>query len=301
MRTGSPRLRILLRILAAALLLAPLGCVSAPRQNRAANPATQLAPAPRQSVLHVPGTLLPATILLDTRGVPHISARTEDDLAFAMGYMHGRDRRFQMELIRMDSLGRLREFLGERVPPAVLRLEIFSRMLGFARDASQVVASLSERDRLFLEAYARGVNLATSREPRPAEFRLLRYTPQPWTPLDSIAILETISFGFCKDWEQELVRLELMVNQLQTGSTVARALAIWPARMDLPPHLVGSKPTDDPFASIPAIAPELATWLQETYGSGATVAPQQPSILIAPGVGVVYGRFRHGWATGALP
>ena len=58
------------------------------------------------------------TVLLDTHGIPHITAGSEADAAFAMGYMHGRDRRFQMELLRMDALGRLREFLGSRVPRA---------------------------------------------------------------------------------------------------------------------------------------------------------------------------------------
>ena len=178
----------------------------------------------------------------------------------------------------MDALGRLREFLGDRVPQAVLRLEIFSRMLGFAREASQVVAGLSDQDRAFLEAYAHGVNLATAREPRPVEFRRLRYVPQPWTPLDSVAITETVSFGFCKDWEQELTRLELMVNQLETGSTLERALAIWPARIDLPPHLIGEKPAVDPFASIPPIAPELAQWLLATYSADAPVAPKHAAI-----------------------
>jgi penicillin G amidase len=265
------------RILVLALALVPLGCATTPHAARGARAVAGAAPEARRTTLRLAGTVRPALIRIDTHGVPYISARTEADLAFAMGYMHARDRRFQMELIRMDSLGRLRELLGEQVPAAVLRLEIFSRMLGFSREASNVAAGLSARDLSFLEAYARGVNLATAREPRPVEFRLLRYVPQPWTPLDSIAILETVSFGFCKDWEQELARLELIVNQLQTGSTLARALAIWPARLDLPPHLVGEKPAVDPFASIPAVAPELAQWLQEAYSAHAPVAPLNAS------------------------
>ncbi|MGA2481330.1 MAG: penicillin acylase family protein, partial [Spirochaetia bacterium] len=135
---------------------------------------------------------------------------------------------------------------------------------------------LSPADRAFMEAYARGVNAATTREPQPAEFRILHYTPEPWKASDSLAILQMISFGFCKDWEQELVRLELIVHHLKSGSTIERALAIWPARRDLPPHLVGRKPAVDPFASLPPIAPELASWLQETYGARGNARLPRP-------------------------
>jgi acyl-homoserine lactone acylase PvdQ len=89
-------------IFASALLVVPLGCTTAPHVARGARPVTETAPAARRTVLRLPGTLQPAVIRIDMHGVPHISARTEADLAFAMGYMHARDRRFQMELIRMD-------------------------------------------------------------------------------------------------------------------------------------------------------------------------------------------------------
>jgi penicillin G amidase len=239
-------------LLLGALFLA--GCAGAPpRPVAAAQPTT----------ITVPGVTAPVTILVDRFGIPHISAASEADEAFAMGYMHARDRRFQMELLRMDALGRLREMLGSRVPTAVLRLEIFSRALGFAREARRVVDSLPAEDQAILDAYANGVNAATADEPQPFEFRLLGYTPQPWTAADSVSILEAISFGFCKDWEQELVRLEIVVYQLHHGYSVDHALEIWPPRFDFPPHLIGVKPAQDPFASIPPMAPELASFLEQ--------------------------------------
>jgi len=181
-----------------------------------------------------------------------------------------------MELLRMDAMGRLREFLGSRVPAAVLRIEIFSRALGFSREAKTVLDNLPGEDQRILNAYAEGVNAATLNEPQPFEFRLLGYTPEPWSASDSLSILEAISFGFCKDWEQELVRLEIIVYQLHHGFSLDHALGIWPPRFDFPPHLIGVKPARDPFAAVPAVAPELAEYLQQGLMAGKP-AQYQPA------------------------
>ena len=260
-------------LISLALLLA--GCTTAPTRPGLLPPA-----AGRKAA----GLRGPVSIIIDAHGIPHVSARNEADLAFAMGYMHARDRRFQMELLRMDSLGRLREFLGARVPRAVLRLEIISRSLGFDQEARALAAELPEEDQRLLSSYADGVNLATRTEPRPFEFRLLGYVPEPWTPEDSLAILQAVSFGFCKNWEQELVRLEIAVFQLRKGFTIHHALGIWPLRFDLPPHLIGRKPGTDPFASIPPVAPELAAYLEQTFGAEglASALETRPGPLDAP-------------------
>ena len=267
---------------------------SAARRLRAAIMATLLmagcagAPIPPQApsaskVVTVQGVSGPVTILVDHHGIPHIAASSEADAAFAMGYMHARDRRFQMELLRMDALGRLRELLGSRVPTAVLRIEIFSRALGFSREAKAVLDSLPPEDQRILDAYADGVNAAAVNEPQPFEFRLLGYTPEPWTASDSLSILEAISFGFCKDWEQELVRLEIIVYQLHHGFSLDHALGIWPPRFDFPPHLIGVKPARDPFAAIPAVAPELAEYLQQGLMAAQRPASvRNPSLMADP-------------------
>lgn len=246
-------------------LLLTLACVLIVGCASGAVPPQMLAP-PR--IIPVQGISGPVTITLDRHGIPHITAGSGTDAAFALGYMHGRDRRFQMELLRMDALGRLREFLGSRVPAAVQRIEMFSRALQFSEEAKDIMGRLSAEDRRELDAYADGVNAATLNEPQPFEFHLLDYTPEAWTAADSLSILEAISFGFCKDWEQELVRLEIVVYQLRHGFTIDHALGIWPPRLDFPPHLIGVKPEKDPFASIPPMAPELASYLQYDLTAG---------------------------------
>jgi penicillin amidase len=239
--------------------------------------APDRAPIEGRRFVGLPQLTKNVTILLDTYGVPHIKAGDEYSLYFAYGYIEGRDRRFQMEVLRKISAGRLREMFGDLDSSGLLRKkEIQSRMIGFYRDAEVILAQASPADRRLLQAFADGVNAATEREPRPMEFRLLDYQPQPWQPQDSCLIIALTSFGLCKNWEMELGRLELIVYQLQTGGSIERALAIWPPRAEWGPHLIGTQPERDPFAAIAPLAPELASYLQQHFSGRQALAPTVP-------------------------
>ncbi|MCB1152621.1 MAG: penicillin acylase family protein [Deltaproteobacteria bacterium] len=216
--------------------------------------------------VRVPELTEQVTILLDDYGIPHIKADSEKKLAFAFGYMQGRDRRVQLEVMRLLGTGRMREMTGPRIDDGVLRrTELFSRMVGIPQDAMTLLESATEKELEIMQAYADGVNEATKAERRPMEFRLLRYEPDNWTPFDSYVVLALTSFGLAKNWEQELARLEMIVNQLKTGGTIDRAMRIWPSRAEWPPHLIGQEPAVDPFADIPAVAPELREYLRARY------------------------------------
>src|SRR5262245_9511120 len=54
----------------------------------------------------------PVEIVRDTWGVPHIYAKSVDDLFFAQGYVMGQDRLWQLEMWRRQREGRLSEILG---------------------------------------------------------------------------------------------------------------------------------------------------------------------------------------------
>src|SRR3989449_10882967 len=55
---------------------------------------------------------LPATVLRDAHGVPHIFALNLDDLFFTNGYVEAQDRLFEMEILRRAGKGTLAEVLG---------------------------------------------------------------------------------------------------------------------------------------------------------------------------------------------
>jgi len=104
--------------------------------------------------LAIPGLASPVSVTLDEHGIPRITASNERDATIALGYLHARDRMFQMEAMRRGAEGRLAEIAGS---PA-LRLDRFTRTLGLAQRARDDLAVLSPEARDRLEAYALGVN-----------------------------------------------------------------------------------------------------------------------------------------------
>ena len=133
----------------------------------------------------VAGLTGPVTIARDALGVPTLRGPERADVARALGWLHGQERFFQMDLLRRVAAGELAELFG---PRAVSR-DRASRLHGFRALARAVVAQLPPDRRALLEAYAAGVNagLGALRE-YPFEYLFLRETPQPWRPEDSMLV-----------------------------------------------------------------------------------------------------------------
>ena len=125
-------------------------------------------------------------ILRDDLGTPHIYADTEDDLFLGYGFAMGQDRLWQLDYLRRKAAGRLSEVLGADG----LETDIIARTVGLNRIAAEEVDRIPDRTRDRLEAFSRGINRAMEQcQGRlPIEFDLLDYEPEPWEPLDSIAI-----------------------------------------------------------------------------------------------------------------
>ncbi len=90
----------------------------------------------------------------DRWGVPHIYAEHNEDLFYALGYVHAQDRLWQMEMHRRIGHGRLAEIVGS----AALDSDRFIRTLGFSRIADQEVKLLDDETATLMSAYVRGVN-----------------------------------------------------------------------------------------------------------------------------------------------
>ena len=155
------------------------------------------------------GLQQPVRILRDERAVPHIYAKSSDDLLFAQGYVHAQERLWQMDLSRRAARGRLAEVLG----PGAVEFDKENRILGLGAAADRAAAALDPEARRELEAYARGVNAFLEQHPGspltaglPVEFALLRYRPEPWTPADSLAIGLNMHKLLTNMWRRELAR-----------------------------------------------------------------------------------------------
>jgi penicillin G amidase len=137
----------------------------------------------RSGSVRVAGLGGPVRIETDTHGVPTIRAASPADATFGLGYVHARDRLWQMEFQRRIGSGRLSEILGERL----VETDRFLRTVGFRRAAADALRVLTPAARAQLDAYAAGVNqyLATS-SARPIEFRLLRVSAAPFDAVDCL-------------------------------------------------------------------------------------------------------------------
>jgi penicillin amidase len=155
----------------------------------------------------VNGVEAPVAIHRDRRGVPHVEARSMEDAAFAMGWVHAQDRGWQMEFNRRVASGRVAEFAGDEGLPA----DRFMRRLGLTRVAEEEVAQLGAEPRRMLEAYARGVNAVwQSGRPLPLEMTLLRIKPEPWKPAHSLLLGKLLNLGLALNMDNELRRFELL-------------------------------------------------------------------------------------------
>lgn len=122
----------------------------------------------------------------DALGVPRILARTESDAACALGWLHGQERFFQMDLMRRRAAGELSAIVGA----ATVEMDKGARVHRFRWRAGRVVAALPPADRALLTAYTAGVNAGLAAlSAKPVEYLMLRTEPEPWLPEDTVLVL----------------------------------------------------------------------------------------------------------------
>ena len=149
----------------------------------------------------------PVRIARDSDGVPLIEAQDDEDAAFGLGFAHAQDRLFQMELQRRYGAGRLSEIFGAQALPTDRQM----RVLGLYSSAEAAFGHLSAPVQKTLEAYAAGVNafLANRSGALPPEFLLLRFSPKPWRPADSLVWGKLMDLELTGNYRGELLRARL--------------------------------------------------------------------------------------------
>ncbi|HEU0218399.1 MAG TPA: penicillin acylase family protein [Stellaceae bacterium] len=147
------------------------------------------------------------TIARDADGIPTITAQNDDDVSFGLGYAHAQDRLFQMELQRRYGAGRLAELFGAAAVPVDTQM----RVLGLYRAAEAAFPKLSPAVRSGIEAYGAGVNayIATRGLALPPEFLMLRFSPEPWKPADTLIWGKLMDFQLGGNYRGELLRARL--------------------------------------------------------------------------------------------
>lgn len=244
-----------MRTLLVALLLCTSGCALTRLAGYRISPDY---PADESVTLKDPALRAEVTVLFDAYGVPHIDAKDEHDLLYATGFIHARQRLFQMDMLRRLTRGRISELLGEQKLLGGTTVDLDRTMRGWRLEAlaTEAAAKLSPEERARLQRYADGVN-AGAKLFLPIEHRLVDADMQPWRVEDSLAIGLLNAWSVSHNWQQEATRLLLA---LHNGSR--RADLIYNSE-----PLTGGKtlaPNAESHALPPAIAPELVELFPET-------------------------------------
>lgn len=214
---------------------------------------------PRNGYLKMEGLKGAVEILTDRHGVPHLTAGDRLDLYFAQGYIHARERLFQLDLNRRVGEGRLSEVFG----PASLAADRFCRTIGLARCAKAHWEVLDVETRSYLEAYANGINAGMAGQ-HPPETLLLKIRPEAWQPWHTLLWSKVMAFDMGSNWEAELVRAELMQK---LGPEAA--LKFHQSYLPECPLTVASpldSPAGVPYEQLRALYQEAVPWMSLAFG-----------------------------------
>ena len=144
------------------------------------------------SELRVAGLEAPVSVAFDEWHIPHIKASSTHDAFFAQGFVIGQDRLFQLDYQRRLASGTGAALISR----GLLRRDIQNRRLGYRKLAEAEWEEQSAAAQEVLQAYADGVNAAIATQPLPYEFHHLGQTTiEPWTPIDSLAVIKMVNDG----------------------------------------------------------------------------------------------------------
>lgn len=127
----------------------------------------------------------PVKIERDHLGIPSIFAEDRIDLARAIGYLHGQERYFQLDLQRRAAAGELAALLG----PSVLHIDKKHRLHQFRKRSQTVLKSISPQEMEVIKAYTEGVNAGfNALSVRPFEYLILQQEPKSWSLEDNLLV-----------------------------------------------------------------------------------------------------------------
>ncbi|MBI1775464.1 MAG: penicillin acylase family protein [Proteobacteria bacterium] len=161
--------------------------------------------------MRMAGPAAQITLARDVDGIPYITAESERDAAFALGFAHAGDRLFQMELTRRLGAGRLAEIVGQRG----LVSDRFMRTLGLYALAEGNYQRLPPPLRAVFDAYAEGVNAYVAHHsgalaPELAVMGLIGVRFEPWRPADSLVWGRLMGMSLTHGWRDQLLHARLL-------------------------------------------------------------------------------------------
>jgi penicillin amidase len=142
--------------------------------------------------INLPGLDANVEVRFDEWGIPHIYADAVTGAYMALGYIHAKERLFQMVMQNYLAAGRISEIVGSYAVSS----DRYYRAIGLARGAEETYQwYLDNRDTnddvayvlSIIDAEVAGVNAfidSMTSSTTPIEFKILGFTPQYWRPVD---------------------------------------------------------------------------------------------------------------------
>ena len=119
--------------------------------------------------------------------VPFISAKTDEDLAFAIGFLHGHLRIDQLEIMRRVSQGRISESAGPI--PLLQKIDEGIRLLDFMGAGRASLKKMKLESRQWLRQFTKGLNwYITELKPDPVTNQFLGQSLKPYSMEEILAI-----------------------------------------------------------------------------------------------------------------
>ena len=159
--------------------------------------------------LELKGLKKPVEIYRDNYGIPHIKAKNNEDMMFALGYTMASDRLFQMDLLRRVGSGRLSEIFGEKT----FDTDKFLRTLGLHRQMKEnwnKFKKTAPKEMIQeIESFINGLNSYVKHGKKPLETRILRYEIEPFTFSESLSVAGYMGLNFA-----EALTVDVMYSDL---------------------------------------------------------------------------------------
>ena len=173
---------------------------------------------PEVQSIQLPGLSANVEVLQDQWGIPHIYGETVNDAFMALGYIHARDRLFQMYIQNYLAAGRVMEFVGWS--SGAEDSDRFHRTVGFERMARRTLEWYEAHDDdpnvaytlRMIDAEVAGVNAylnTMTSAMTPIEFKMLGFTPPAWRRLDIFIFAHYMSWGLAGgfgDFQMQYIR-----------------------------------------------------------------------------------------------
>jgi penicillin G amidase len=149
--------------------------------------------------IKLPGLKGKGEVYFDENLIPHVFADSRVDACYIQGYLHARFRLWQMEFQTFAAAGRISEVFGAGKDNGFVKYDRGMRRLGMVTAAQNALEAAEEdpEAKADCDAYTAGVNAYISglkASELPLEYKLLNYSPEPWTDLKTMLFVKYMAF-----------------------------------------------------------------------------------------------------------